>query len=310
MDKRLLFFVFVSFATTVVVSAGELSSKWKLNGPSNSRIILEADEFAPAGINRAGVHIKLDTGWWTYWRAPGTSGIPPYFDWSGSKNVAGLPTLKWPIPIRAVAYGETLNLYRNEIVFPVAFKAANPALPVVLHLKLTYGICKNMCVPATVEHEVVLAPPKPRRQPRVSQANVRLISQFAERQPSTDPLSTGFEIREVWETEVRNLTQLGLRIQGQQMERRSLVLIEGPSVFKALELESKPLADSDESILMVSLGKSKEIRRLTGRRIRITIIDGKRALEQIWVVGTQSSTTTGTGLTPISSSDRTDRPQP
>lgn len=310
MNKPLLLFVFVSFAVIGATQAGDLSTKWKPSGASSSRIILETDQFAPHGANNAGVHIRLGAGWWTYWRAPGTSGIPPHFDWTGSSNLAAPPELKWPIPIRAVAYGESLNLYRKEIVFPVAFKAADPRLPVVLRLKLTYGICKNVCVPAMVEHEVVIVPRSHLVPRQVSQANVRLISEFAVRQPSADPLSTGFEIREVWEAHARNLAQLGVRLQGLQTNRRALVLVEGPSVFKALEVEPTPMADPQESILMVALGKSRDFRKLTGKRIRITIVDGPRALEQIWVVGTQGSSTTGTGLTPVSSTGPTDRPQP
>ena len=35
----------------------------------------------------AGVQIRLEPGWKTYWRTPGDSGVPPSFDWSGSKNL-------------------------------------------------------------------------------------------------------------------------------------------------------------------------------------------------------------------------------
>ena len=40
----------------------------------------------------AGIEIALDSGFKTYWRHPGDSGLPPRFDWTGSKNVAGVGT--------------------------------------------------------------------------------------------------------------------------------------------------------------------------------------------------------------------------
>ena len=35
------------------------------------------------GSRLAGIEIRLAPGWHTYWRAPGSAGIPPTFDWSG-----------------------------------------------------------------------------------------------------------------------------------------------------------------------------------------------------------------------------------
>ena len=41
-----------------------------------------------SGSHMAAVDLTLAPGWKTYWRSPGDAGIPPRFDWSGSKNVA------------------------------------------------------------------------------------------------------------------------------------------------------------------------------------------------------------------------------
>src|SRR5690606_3324502 len=44
---------------------------------------------------RIGLHVALAPGWKTYWRSPGEAGIPPSFDWSGSRNLAAA-TVLWP----------------------------------------------------------------------------------------------------------------------------------------------------------------------------------------------------------------------
>lgn len=307
MPRTFILSVLFMFLLAVNAGADEFATAWKQGGPSNSRMILESGRQVPAGMNRAGVQIRMPAGWWTYWRAPGTSGIPPQFDWAGSKNLAGTPELIWPVPVRAVAYGESLNLYRDEIVFPVSFKAANPKEPVLLKLKLTYGICRNMCVPATAEHEIRVEPSVGTSS--INSANARLIAAYSVRQPSADPFSTGFEIREVWELTAARQTSLGLRIEGLRAGRKPLVLVEGPGVFQASEITPRPASDKSQSTLLVPLGKTSELRGLTGKRIRITIIDGARALEQIWVVGTQASSAVGMGLTPVSTGP-TERPQP
>ena len=35
----------------------------------------------------AGVQLRMNSGWKTYWKNPGDSGVPPSFDWTGSKNL-------------------------------------------------------------------------------------------------------------------------------------------------------------------------------------------------------------------------------
>ena len=48
---------------------------------------------------RAGIEIRLDPGWKTYWRYPGDSGVPPTLDFAGSENVKSVTAL-WPAPQR------------------------------------------------------------------------------------------------------------------------------------------------------------------------------------------------------------------
>ena len=308
MQRHATLGVLFSFSIVTLSSAGEMTTNWAGKSPAHSRIILESAQFESGAVNRAGVQLKLDDGWWTYWRAPGTSGIPPVFDWSGSTNLSDAPELSWPVPVRAVAYGEQLNLYHKEVVFPVEFRAADPTKPVTLKLKLNYGACKNMCVPATAEHEIMINPTMTGAR-NFSSANARLISSYSGRRPSSDPVASGLEIREVWEYVSRGKVNIGIRLAGLGKGRRPLVLVEGPEIFQAAEIIPKLTAERHTSTLMIALGKSAYVRKLSGKRLRITVIDGSRALEQIWVVGTQSSSAVGMGLTPVSSGAG-DKPEP
>ena len=54
---------------------------------------------AQRGTVHAGVEIRLASGWKTYWRYPGDSGVPPRFDFSASRNVASV-TVRYPAPQR------------------------------------------------------------------------------------------------------------------------------------------------------------------------------------------------------------------
>lgn len=287
--------VVLSFLGMATAIAGEVSP-WAGKAPAQSRLILESAQYVGKGTQRAGVQIKLDHGWWTYWRAPGASGMPPMFDWSGSENLADEPEMIWPMPLRSVAYGEALNLYKNEVVFPVEFRAANPAKPVRLRVKVTYGICRHVCIPKTAAHDLVLPPAAGPL--KTNPATARLIASYIGRRPSHDPAETGLRIAGVETQLVGAKVYLSIQVKGLQAPRSSLVLIEGPDLIRVAEVKARKTGDAKTKLLMLKLGSTEKLQNLSGKRIRITLIDGDRALEQVWVVGSQASSLVGFGLTP------------
>lgn len=103
---------------------------------------------------RAGIEIKLDPGWQTYWRDPGDSGAPPIFDFSGSQNVKTVNVL-WPAPKRFPdGAGGTSIGYRDHVILPLHVVPAEVTKETALRLKLAYDVCFNICIP--VESNLVL----------------------------------------------------------------------------------------------------------------------------------------------------------
>jgi DsbC/DsbD-like thiol-disulfide interchange protein len=94
----------------------------------------------------AGVQIRLEPGWKTYWRMPGDSGVPPTFDWSGSKNLRSAEVL-YPAPHRFTDASGTAIGYEDEVVFPVMVTPERLGEPVELKLNVDYGLCKTLCIP-------------------------------------------------------------------------------------------------------------------------------------------------------------------
>lgn len=95
----------------------------------------------------AGLRIGLPEGWKTYWRQPGDSGIPPSFDWSGSRNLDGVEVV-WPAPsLFDDEYGWVIG-YKDELVLPLLVEPAGDGGDVALSLDLSYAVCKEICVPA------------------------------------------------------------------------------------------------------------------------------------------------------------------
>ena len=72
------------------------ASPWAEDTRSAVRLIAGANKNGEAPL-RAGIEIKLQPGWKTYWRYPGDSGVPPRFDFSGSENLKAAKVL-YPAP--------------------------------------------------------------------------------------------------------------------------------------------------------------------------------------------------------------------
>lgn len=106
---------------------------------------------------RAGIEIRLDPGWKTYWRYPGDSGVPPTLDFAGSENVKSVTTL-WPAPERFAdgAGGNSIG-YVGDIVLPLRITPRNTRGPSVLRVKIGYAVCGDLCVPAQADLDLVLS---------------------------------------------------------------------------------------------------------------------------------------------------------
>ena len=132
------------------------ASGWDTQAHTAVRLIAGAMIKTPeAAFLRAGIEIKLDPGWKTYWRDPGDSGVPPTFDFADSDNVKSV-TVLWPAPERfSDGAGGDLIGYVDHVILPLQVAPQDAAKQTSLHLKLGYAICGNLCVP--VEADLTLA---------------------------------------------------------------------------------------------------------------------------------------------------------
>lgn len=106
-------------------------------------------------IWQAGVLIELEPNWKTYWRVPGDTGIPPQFDWTGSKN-SGAIKVDYPVPSRFQdAGGESIG-YHDRVLFPLSVKPVKPGEMVHLQLNMFFAVCNEICIPAKAKAELLL----------------------------------------------------------------------------------------------------------------------------------------------------------
>ena len=136
-------------------AASKGQSPWRDQANSKVRLVSGTLDAGGSPVLYAGVQLRMAPGWKTYWRNPGDSGIPPIFDWSGSKNVKSAEVL-YPMPHRFADAAGTAIGYNDEVVFPVKITPERAGEPVTLSLTFEYGLCKDLCIPNAVELRAVL----------------------------------------------------------------------------------------------------------------------------------------------------------
>lgn len=151
-------------STSVLAGGPGLATAWVTDNATRVRLI--AGGFTSANGTPelyAGIEIELDPGWKTYWRNPGSSGVPPRFDFKRSNNLLAATPL-FPAPSRFKDRdGDTIG-YKSAVVFPVLITPLDRAMPIGLNVDLEYGVCKDVCIPVqptlslTIDPEAVTRP--------------------------------------------------------------------------------------------------------------------------------------------------------
>lgn len=121
------------------------------------------------GTRMAALRFELADGWKTYWRAPGEAGIPPHFDWRGSRNLGAVEIL-WPTPQQTTTNGMRTIGYAKDFVLPVLLTPERADRPITLSAELDIGICNDICVPVDTQVSLDLPLGAGSRDPRIAAA--------------------------------------------------------------------------------------------------------------------------------------------
>ena len=149
--------VFILLVSFIFLTPYPTSSAFAQSNKTGSTVDMLDTGTVPMGIRLVGIEIQLDPGYKTYWREPGDSGLPPVFDWQGSENVASVD-VRWPVPVRFADGAGTSIGYKESVILPVLVTLRDAGQPARLKLKIDYGICAELCVPALGEAELSLLP--------------------------------------------------------------------------------------------------------------------------------------------------------
>ena len=121
------------------------------------------------GSHMAAIRLDLEPGWHTYWRAPGDAGIPPLFDMAGSKNLKTANVI-WPRPEVYVQNGLRSIVYHDQVILPLRVMPSTKGKDISLVAKIEIGICKDICIPQTLNVSAVLPASANKRDARIAAA--------------------------------------------------------------------------------------------------------------------------------------------
>lgn len=251
-------------------AARPLVSDWVTGHKTKARLL--AGELN--GRSMAFVEIALEPKWKTYWRNPGDAGgLPPTFNWQGSKNLAET-TVKYPAPIRfREKTGDTIG-YKGTVIFPIEIGAADNSKPITLALDLNYGICLNICVPVNAQLALAVpAGPLPAADPMAADA----LAMVPRKQSVLNPGDPKFE----------RLTENGsgkaptLEIEAtfpRGGKSAEIYLHEASGAFVPHPKKAKDLGDG-RLLFVARFQNQEEFAALRGKLLTITIVGASGASE-------------------------------
>jgi DsbC/DsbD-like thiol-disulfide interchange protein len=247
----------------------------------NARVRLLAGPPEAATGYLGGVELQLADGWKTYWRMPGDAGVPPSFDWSGSRNVAP-PTVLYPAPKRFAEPAATTVGYSGSVIFPVAIVPFKASSAVELSLDMTFGICRDICIPAEAHLALTVTPTDQRGPP-----SARLLAWLA-RVPRTETA------RRDGDPEVVSATA---SLAGPTPRLLIAARFAGGDAGADLFLEAREtddvyvplpqrLADGGDGTVRfaVDLARTRTVETLRGKTLRLTLVGEHGASDRLWTI--------------------------
>ncbi len=130
---------------------------------TQARLILDAQSARPGDTVMAGIHLRMDPGWHTYWKNPGlTGGEATSVAWELPAGVTA-GSIQWPVPEKLKTGGskagdqpaeKSINfVYSKEVVLLVPLKLSKDLRPGNLNLKasVSWIECERLCVPGDAE---------------------------------------------------------------------------------------------------------------------------------------------------------------
>ena len=267
-------FTLVAVSVRDTLAANASASTWVESTNSKARLVSGTVERDGGPALMAGVQLRMNPEWKTYWKNPGDSGVPPSFDWSGSTNLKHAEVL-YPAPHRFADGGGTSIGYDDEIVFPIEITPVRAGEPVILKLTFDYGLCKDLCIPNQVSLGLTLGA-------NAGKGDAALIETFLTRVPK--PAATGVlpEVKAVEAKFAGKASELIVDAAFAQGATGTDLFIDGGDVFVPVPRPVGPLSDGRQRFA-VTFASPAEAAAIKGKPLQLTLVSDQGSTETVWM---------------------------
>jgi len=235
-------------------------------GESLVRVTLLPGRAEPGGVRMAGLVLDVTPEWKTYWRNPGAAGIPPNFDWSGSRNLAAAEVL-WPRPRLFDSFGLTTLGYAGRVVLPVRLVPERPDQAIEIRLGLELGVCREICVLQETTVELRIEPGAPE-----AGAVLVAMAEAAVPRPGAELGLTGASCRISGAGKKRRFDAV---LDFARALRDPVVILEGPDLtwFSGVETTAETRAESGSRLHVgAALSLLDETLWINRSQVRMTVL--------------------------------------
>jgi DsbC/DsbD-like thiol-disulfide interchange protein len=266
-------------AMTLVAAAGAAlagspsASPWASSSNSKVRLVSGRLELEGKPVLVAGVQLRMNPGWKTYWKNPGDSGVPPSFDWSGSKNLQRAELL-YPAPHRFADANGTAIGYEDEVTFPVKLTPEREGEPIELKLAFAFGLCKDLCVPNDVSLDLVLPPD-------LGKGDASLVESALQRVPKEAATDVLPKIAAVESKLDGDSPELVVDASFPPHATGTDLFIDGGDVFVPVPKGRGPVADGKQRFI-VTFASMKDAAALKGKFLVLTLVSDQGSTETKW----------------------------
>lgn len=261
-------FRFLTFFTALMAFnisiAQSASSDWQDLGGGKARLLAHLD---PVTNKVSGVvEVRLLDGWSTYWRYPGSSGIPPLFNFSNSVAFSS-GEVGFPAPqLITQDYGSYAG-YKNKVMFPFEgdLTATNGSK---IKLDLLIGVCSEVCIPASAQFQITgdqLLQSDPQAVQAVSFAKLTV----PEKKDSD---------KFIFSREQINENALYIKLKHKKSFGKPSLFVEGPTEWHLLpaELVSQ---EENSALFKLDLSRIPKGTHVFKHALRYTLVSGTKGIE-------------------------------
>jgi len=124
---------------------------------TQAKLILSADSAKPGDTILAGVDLKMEPGWHTYWKNPGAAGMATEIKWQLPPGISA-GEIQWPLPRKLPPAEVTTYGYEDEVmlIVPLTLTTNLPAGSIDLKANVSWLECKEICIPANADVQATL----------------------------------------------------------------------------------------------------------------------------------------------------------